>query len=178
VRPRWFNRRRSCAGIATGFKAFWRWKCRNRAGQPRIDRGLRDLIQRMNRENPLWGASRIHGELLMLGFEVAQSTVSKDMARGRKPPSQSWNTFLRNHEAVAAIDMCVVPTVSFDGKSLICECPLMALSGHSIRAHGCPLLGVKLTCNAGDVPARPAMLISTQCSSSEAINTSRASVDM
>src|SRR5665648_1153505 len=60
-----------------GFKMFWRWKSRHRAGRPRIDRGLRDLIRRMSRENPLWGASRIHGELLMLGFEVAQSTVSK-----------------------------------------------------------------------------------------------------
>ena len=63
----------------SGFKAFWRWKLRNRAGRPRIDRGLRDLIQRISRENPLWGASRIHGELLMLGFEVAQSTASKYM---------------------------------------------------------------------------------------------------
>ena len=98
-----------------GFKAFWRWKSRNRAGRPKIDRGLRDLIQRMSRENPLWGASRIHGELLMLGFEVAQSTVSKYMARPSKPPSQSWKTFLRNHaEAIAAIDMCVVPTLTFD----------------------------------------------------------------
>jgi Integrase core domain len=98
-----------------GFRAFWRWKSRNRAGRPRIDRGLRDLIQRMSRENPLWGASRIHGELLMLGFEVAQSTVSKYMARGRKPPSQSWKTFLRNHaEAIAAIDMCVIPTATFE----------------------------------------------------------------
>ena len=61
----------------TGFKAFWRWKSRKRAGRPTIDRGLRDLIQRMSKENPQWGASRIHGELLMLGFEVAQSTVSK-----------------------------------------------------------------------------------------------------
>jgi hypothetical protein len=60
-----------------GFRAFWRWQSRNRGGRrPRIDRGLRELIQRMSRENPLWGASRIHGELLMLGFEVAQSTVS------------------------------------------------------------------------------------------------------
>jgi len=76
---------------------------------------LRDLIQRMSRENPLWGAPRIHGELLMLGIEVAQSTVSKYMIRGCKPPSQSWKTFLRNHaEAIAAIDMCVVPTVTFD----------------------------------------------------------------
>jgi len=98
-----------------GFRAFWRWKLRNRAGRPRIDRGLRDLIRRMSSENPLWGASRIHGELLILGFEVAQSTVSKYMMRRRNPPSQSWKTFLRNHaEAIAAIDMCVVPTLSFD----------------------------------------------------------------
>ena len=98
-----------------GFKAFWRWKSRRRAGRPKIDRGLRDLIQRMSKENPLWGASRIHGELLMLGFEVAQSTVSKYMARGRTPPSQSWKTFLRNHaQAIAAIDLCVVPTLTFE----------------------------------------------------------------
>jgi len=98
-----------------GFKVFWRWRSRNGAGRPKIDRGLRDLIQRMSRENPLWGASRIHGELLMLGFEVAQSTVSKYMARPSKPPSQTWKTFLQNHtEAIAAIDMCVVPTLTFD----------------------------------------------------------------
>jgi len=69
----------------SGFKAFWRWKSRHRAGRPKIDRELRDLIRRMSKENPLWGASRIHGELLMLGFEVAQSTVSKYMVRGRRP---------------------------------------------------------------------------------------------
>jgi transposase InsO family protein len=98
-----------------GFVAYWRWKSRKRAGRPKIDRGLRDLIRRMSRENPLWGASRIHGELLMLGFEVAQSTVSKYMVRGQDPPSQTWKTFLRNHaQAIAAIDMFVVPTLSFD----------------------------------------------------------------
>ena len=98
-----------------GFKVFWRWKSRNRAGRPRIDRGLRDLIRRMSRENPLWGASRIHGELLMLGFEVAQSTVSKYMVRRGTSPSQNWKTFLGNHaQAIAAIDLCVVPTLTFD----------------------------------------------------------------
>jgi transposase InsO family protein len=97
-----------------GFKAFWRWKSRNRAGRPRIDRALRDLIRRMSKENPKWGASRIHGELLMLGFEVAQSTVSKYMVQDG-PPSQSWKTFLRNHaQAIAAIDLCVVPTLTFE----------------------------------------------------------------
>ena len=89
-----------------GFRMFWRWKSRNAAGRPRIDRGLRDLIRWMSRENPLWGASRIHGELLMLGFEVAQSTVSKYMVRRRNPPSQPWKTFLLNQaEAIPAIDM-------------------------------------------------------------------------
>jgi transposase InsO family protein len=98
-----------------GWKAFWRWKSRKRAGRPKIDRGLRDLIRRMSKENQQWGASRIHGELLMLGFEVAQSTVSKYMVRGGTPPSQSWKTFLRNHaQAIAAIDLCVVPTLTFE----------------------------------------------------------------
>ena len=97
-----------------GFKAFWRWKSRKRAGRPKIDRELRDLIRRMSKENPKWGASRIHGELLMLGFEVAQSTVSKYMVQGGSP-SQSWKTFFRNHaQAIAAIDLCVVPTLTFE----------------------------------------------------------------
>ena len=97
-----------------GFTAFWRWKSRKRAGRPKIDRDLRDLIRRMSRENPKWGASRIHGELLMLGFEVAQSTVSKYMVPGG-PRSQGWKTFLRNHaQAIAAIDLFVVPTLTFE----------------------------------------------------------------
>jgi len=98
-----------------GFRSYWRWKSRKRAGRPRIDRDLRDLIRRMSKENPLWGAPRIHGELLKLGFELAESTVSKYMIRRRHPPSQSWRTFLRNHaEAIAAIDLCVVPSVRFE----------------------------------------------------------------
>ena len=98
-----------------GFRAYWRWKSHGRAGRPKIDRALRDLIRRMSKENPLWGAPRIHGELLKLGFEIAQSTVSKYMVRGQKPPSQSWKTFLRSHaDAIAAIDLCVVPTVTFE----------------------------------------------------------------
>ena len=89
-----------------GVRAFWRWKSRNRAGRPKFDREFRALIRRMSMENALWGASRIHGELLKLGYEVAQSTVSKYMTRGGRPPSQSWKTFLRNHaEAIASVDM-------------------------------------------------------------------------
>src|SRR5262245_44087871 len=98
-----------------GFRTFWRWKSRRTAGRPTIDRGLRELIRQMSRENVTWGASRIHGELLMLGFEVAQSTVSKYMLPRGRPRSQGWKTFLHNHaQAIAAIDLCVVPTLSFD----------------------------------------------------------------
>jgi transposase InsO family protein len=98
-----------------GFRAYWRWKSRGRPGRPRVERELRDLIRRMSEENPLWGAPRIHGELLKLGFKVAESTVSKYMIRRRGPPSQTWRTFLRNHaEAIAAIDLCVVPTLTFE----------------------------------------------------------------
>ena len=71
-----------------GFTAFWRWKSRRRAGRPKIGRELRDLIRRMSKENPKWGASRIHGELLMLGFEVAQSTVSNGMDRPCSRPQR------------------------------------------------------------------------------------------
>ena len=83
-------------------------------GAPRIDRELRDLIRRMNKENPLWGAPRIHGELLMLGIAVAQSTVARYMTRKQGPPSQGWKTFLRNHAAgIASLDLFVVRTISF-----------------------------------------------------------------
>ena len=80
-----------------GFKTYWRWKSRKRAGRPRIDRELRDLIRRMSRENPLWGAPRIHGELLKLGFELAESMVSKYMIRRRRPPSQGWKDLSAGH---------------------------------------------------------------------------------
>jgi transposase InsO family protein len=98
-----------------GFRAFWRWKSRHRAGRPKIDRELRDLIRQMSKENPLWGAPRVHGELLKLGFEVAESTVSKYMIKHRGPPSQTWRTFLRNHaNTIAAVDLCLVPTLTFE----------------------------------------------------------------
>ena len=98
-----------------GFRAYWRWKSRGQPGRPKVSRELRDLVRRMNKDNPLWGAPRIHGELLKLGFTIAESTVSKYMVQHRGPPSQTWRTFLRNHaEAIAAIDLCVVPTVTFE----------------------------------------------------------------
>jgi hypothetical protein len=97
-----------------GFRAYWRRKSWRRGGRPRIDREVRDLISRMSRENPLWGAPRIHGELLMLGIEVSESTVGRYMIRIGRPRSQGWKTFLRNHTAgIASIDLFVVRTISF-----------------------------------------------------------------
>ena len=83
-----------------GFRSYWRWKSRSRGGRPQIETDLRALIRQINIENPLWGAPRIHGELLKLGFAVAQSSVAKYMAKRRGPPSQGWRTFLRNHAPV------------------------------------------------------------------------------
>ena len=98
-----------------GFRAFWRWKSRNRGGRPRFDAELRDLIRRMYRENPLWGAPRIHGELLMLGFDVSQATVSRYIRLLPRQRGQTWKTFLRNHtEGIASVDFLVVPTIRFE----------------------------------------------------------------
>jgi transposase InsO family protein len=98
-----------------GFRRYWRWKSRSLGGRPQIETELRALIRRMGIENPLWGAPRIHGELLKLGFEVAQSSVAKYMVKRRGPPSQEWRTFLSNHAPdIAAMDLFVVPTIGFD----------------------------------------------------------------
>jgi len=98
-----------------GIRCYWRWKSRPGGGRPPISAELRALIRRMSIENPLWGAPRIHGELLKLGFEVARSSVARYMAKRRGPPSQSWGTVLRNHAPeIAAMDLFVVPTLGFD----------------------------------------------------------------
>ena len=94
-----------------GFRCYWRWKSRRRGGRPQIETELRALIRQMSTENLLWGAPRIHGELLKLGFSVAQSSVAKYMVKRRGPPSQEWRTFLRNHAPdIAAMDLFVVAT--------------------------------------------------------------------
>jgi transposase InsO family protein len=98
-----------------GFRRYWRWKSRAPGGRPQIDADLRVLIQQMSMDNPLWGAPRIDGELLKLGFKVAQSSVAKYMVKRRGPPSQGWLTFLRNHAPdIAAMDLFVVPTIGFN----------------------------------------------------------------
>ena len=97
-----------------GFRRYWRWKLNSRGGRPPIENELRALIRQMSSENQLWGAPRIHGELLKLGFSVAQSSVAKYMVKRRGPPSQGWKTFLRNHAPdIAAMDLLVVPTIGF-----------------------------------------------------------------
>jgi hypothetical protein len=93
-----------------GFRRYWRWKSRSFGSRPQIDVDLRALIRRMSVDNPLWGAPRIHGELLKLGFEVAQSSVAKYMVKRPGPPSQGWLAFLRNHAPdIAAMDLFVAP---------------------------------------------------------------------
>src|SRR5467141_967301 len=97
-----------------GFRRYWRWKSRSLGGRPQVDADLRALIRRMSADNPLWGAPRIHGELLKLGFEIAQSSVAKYMVKRSWPPSQGWRTFLRNHSPdIAAMDLFVTPTLGF-----------------------------------------------------------------
>jgi hypothetical protein len=98
----------------TGFRLYWRWKSRSHGGRPKVPLEIRYLIREMSLANRLWGAPRIHGELLKLGIEVAQSTIAKYMAKSGRGRSQTWKTFLRNHAAgIAAMDFLVVPTLGF-----------------------------------------------------------------
>src|SRR6202162_4256542 len=97
-----------------GFGSYWRWKSKHRCGRPAVTVEIRQLIRQMSVANPLWGAPRIHGELLKLGIDVGQTSVAKYMARGRRGPSQGWRTFLCNHaDGIASMDLFVVPTLSF-----------------------------------------------------------------
>ncbi len=98
-----------------GFRRFWTWKVRRgQPGRPVISREGRDLIRRMCRENPRWGAPRVHGELLKLGIDIGETSVSKYMVRCRQPPSQTWRTFLQNHaQQLVSIDFFTVPTIRF-----------------------------------------------------------------
>jgi len=98
-----------------GFRHYWRWKSRHRnPGRPKISKETRELIRQMSAANPLWGAPRIHGELLKLGIEVSQATVSKYIIKPEHRPSQSWRTFLINHaHDIASIDFLTVPTATF-----------------------------------------------------------------
>src|SRR5260370_28306861 len=83
-----------------GFRCYWRWKSRTQGGRPQIATELRGLIRRMSVENPLWGAPRIHGELLELGFELPQSTVAQYMSNGAGPPSQVGRASCRERRQI------------------------------------------------------------------------------
>jgi hypothetical protein len=98
-----------------GFKLYWRWKSRaKKPGRPQIWREIRDLVRQMCSENATWGAPRIHSEILLLGYDVSESTVANYMNRDRKPPSQTWRTFLDNHvRDIVAVDFFTVPTATF-----------------------------------------------------------------
>lgn len=97
-----------------GFRLYWSWKSRHLQGRPSLSREVIDLICKMSLANPRWGAPRIHGELLNLGFELSEATVAKYLVRRRKPPSQTWRTFLANHaKELVSSDFFVVPTVFF-----------------------------------------------------------------
>ena len=98
-----------------GFRLYWKWKSRRgRIGRPGVSKEIRDLIRHMSSANVLWGAPRLHAELLKLGIEVSQATVAKHMIKHRKPPPQTWRTFLENHvKQLASVDFFVVPTLSF-----------------------------------------------------------------
>ena len=98
-----------------GFRLFWAWRVRQgKPGRPRVSREVRDLTRRLSRENCLWGAPHIHGELLKLGIDICETTVAKYMIRHHKPPSQTWRTFLNNHvKTRVSVDFFTVPTIRF-----------------------------------------------------------------
>jgi len=101
-----------------GFRLYWRWKSR-RTGRPRKAPVVRDLIRRMSRDNPTWGAPRIRAELRLIGLNVAASTVARYMIKKHKPPSPTWRSFLSNHASqITAIDFFTVYTITF--KVLYC----------------------------------------------------------
>lgn len=97
-----------------GFRLYWRWKSKAPIGRPTIDKEIRELIRRISRENPLWGAPRIQSELRLLGLNVTEKTVAKYRVKHAKPPSQTWKTFLANHaNQIAAVDFFTIPTINF-----------------------------------------------------------------
>jgi hypothetical protein len=98
-----------------GFRSFWTWKIRRgKPGRPRVPKEVRELIRTMSRDNPMWGAPKIHGELLKLGIDIGETSVSKYRVHRRRPPSQTWKTFLKNHlRSMVSVDFFVVPTIRF-----------------------------------------------------------------
>jgi hypothetical protein len=99
----------------TAFRFYWRWKSRSKGGRPKVSREVIALIIQMANENPEWGAPRIHGELMKLGFNICESTVQRYMPKkGKRNKGQNWKTFLQNHsKEIISIDFLTVPTFNF-----------------------------------------------------------------
>jgi putative transposase len=97
-----------------GWRLYWRWRSNPGRGRPKVSAEVRTLIRRMSLESPLRGAPHIHGELLKLGHGICESSIAKYMVRQPGPPTQTWQTFIRNHMTeIAAIDFFTVPTITF-----------------------------------------------------------------
>jgi putative transposase len=97
-----------------GWRLYWHWRSNPGRGRPKVSVEARTLIRRMSLENPLWGAPRIHGELLKLGYDICEATIAKYMVRRPGPPTQTWQTFIRNHMAeIVSMDFFTVHTAPF-----------------------------------------------------------------
>jgi len=97
-----------------GFRLYWTWKSRARYGRPKTTHAIRALIRKMSLANPRWGAPRIHGELMKLGIDIGETSVAKYMVRPRRPSSQTWKTFFKNHmQEMVSTDFSIVPTATF-----------------------------------------------------------------
>jgi hypothetical protein len=130
-----------------GFRLFWTWKIRRgKLGRPSVPKEVRELVRSMSRENPLWGAPRIHGELLKLGIDIGETSVSKYMVRSRRPPSQTWRTFLENHvQSMVTVDFFAVPTRREAQRSVATarfptSAPVMILTPIQVRSRSCDVL--------------------------------------
>src|ERR1700756_1386453 len=144
-----------------GFRAYWRWRSRNRVGRPKVSAELRTLIGEMSRANALWGAPRIHGELLKLGFEVAQSTVARYMCRHSRPPSQGWRTFSQQSRRRHRGDRPPCPADDRIRNSVLsCHCAPRTTTLGVVWRDGKPNRGVDLAPGHRGVPVGPRAAIS------------------
>jgi len=133
-----------------GFRSYWRWKSRHRGGRPAVAPEIRKLIRENCIANSLWGSPRIHAGLLKLGIDIGQTSVAKYMAKRRDPPSQGWRTFLRNHaDGIAAMDMFVVPTISFRLLEWRSNCGIVSLCCASSQSYQLYRIAFPLQCRRG-----------------------------
>jgi len=139
-----------------GFRLFWKWKVRRgQPGRPPVSKEIRQLIRKMSRENPLWGAPRIHGELLKLGIKIGETSVGKYMGRRRKPPSQTWRTFLENHvKTMVSVDFFTVPNDPVSGPVRVSSFGSRSKAGRSFQRHRPPDGRVDGAATARIIPVR------------------------